>query len=217
MKFYILFLFSGFFIASVFAQDQDITLRVLGQSNYVEYAESNVAMISINESDIDKIDTLNDSIANLGFNSKLSKIEEFKNPNKVQFKIEDEDISRFDQLLVWFSDLQINVEKIYFRIPEHRFEEEDKNAILALNNANSQAKIIANHLGYKVYKILNIDDETTYAHPVYDDFDFDSETGVLMLRLLELLGGNSLFKTESLDPIRNGGYSLWVTYRLTMK
>ena len=216
MKIYILFVFSVFFVG--YSPAQDITLRVLGQSNYVEYAESNVVLISANESNIEKIDALKDSISANGLDNELNKVTGLKNQKKVQFKIEDEDLNVFDKLLVLCSDLQIKVDKVYFKMPEHLFEEEDKKAIWALNNANSQAKILANHLGYKIDKILNIDDDTTYSNSIYDDIDFESERGQLMLRLLELLGGrNSLYETESSNPSRNGGYNLWVTYELAKK
>lgn len=216
MKFYILLVFSVFFVG--YSPAQDITLRVLGQSNYVEYAESNVVLISANESNIEKIDALKDSISANGLDNELNKVTGLKNQKKVQFKIEDEDINVFDKLLVLCSDLQIKVDKVYFKMPEHLFEEEDNKAIWALNNANSQAKILANHLGYKIDKILNIDDDTTYSNSIYDDIDFESDRGELLLRLFELLGGrNSLYETENSNPTRNGGYNLWVTYNLKKK
>lgn len=216
MKFYILLVFSLLFVG--YSPAQDITLRVLGQSNYVEYAESNVVLISANESNIEKIDALKDSISANGLDNEINKVTGLKNQKKVQFKIEDEDINVFDKLLVLCSDLQIKVDKVYFKMPEHLFEEEDKKAIWALNNANSQAKILANHLGYKIDKILNIDDDTTYSNSIYDDIDFESERGELLLRLFELLGGrNSLYETENSNPTRNGGYNLWITYNLKKK
>lgn len=216
MKFYILFIFSVFFVG--YSSAQNITLRVLGQSNYVENAESNVVLISTNASNIEKIDILKDSISAKNLDNEIIKINDLKNQKKIQFKIENEDINMFDKLLVLCNDLQIKVDKIYFKMPEHHFEEEDKKAVLSLKNANSQAKILANHLGYKINKILNIDDDTTYSNSIYDDIDFESERGKLMLRLLELLGGrNSLYATESSSPSRNGGYNLWVTYELKKK
>ena len=113
------------------------------------------------------------------------------------------------------NDLKIKVDKVYYKLPVHRFEDEDRNAILALNNATSQAKIIANNLKYKVVDILNIDDDTTYADPFYDNIDIESERGQLLVKLLQLLGGgNSLHKVESSKPIREGGYDIWVTYKL---
>lgn len=216
MKFHILFVFSIFIVG--YSSAQDITLRVLGQSNYVDYAESNVALISVSESNIEKIDALKDSISANGLDNEVNKINGLKYQKKVQFKIEDEDKNVFDKLLVLCSDLQIKVDKIYFKMPEYLFEEEDKKAILSLNNANSQAKILANHLGYKIDKILNIDDDTRYSNSIYDDIDFESVRGELILSVLELLGGrNSLYATESSSQSRNGGYNLWVTYELKKK
>ena len=197
---------------------QDITLRVLGYSSYTEYAESNVALISINDSSLVKINKLKDSISAYKINSALTEIASIKTQNRNQFKLEHADINKFDQLLVLCSKLEITVEKVYFKMPEHIFEEEDKKAILALNNANTQAKLIANHLGYEIDNILNVDDDTTYASSIYDAVDFDSERVEVVLRLLELLGaGNPQYDTESSNPVRNGGYNLWVTYNLKKK
>lgn len=216
MKIYIIFIFSV--LTTNYGLSQNITLRVLGFSSYTEYAEKNVALVSTNDSNLVKINKLKDSISTYKLYSKLTEINSLKNQKKIQFKIENEDINQFDKLLVLCSNLQIKVDKVYFKMPEHLFEEEDKKAILALNNANSQAKILANHLGYKIDKILNVDDDTTYSNSIYDDIDFDSERGELLLRLLELLGGrNSLYETESSNPTRNGGYNLWVTYNLKKK
>jgi hypothetical protein len=216
MKVYILIIFYALSISCSFGQD--ITLRVLGFSSYTEYAESNVALISTNDSSLEKINVFKDSLVAKGLNNKLVKIDDIKNSKKIQYKIEEKDKNEFDKLLVLCSDLQIKIDKVYFKMPEHLFEEEDKKAILALNNANSQAKVLANHLGYKIDKILNIDDDTTYSSSIYDDIDFDSERGELLLTLLELLGGrNTLYETESSNSTRNGGYNLWVTYNLKKK
>ncbi len=216
MKVYILIIFYALSISCSFGQD--ITLRVLGFSSYTEYAESNVALISTNDSTLEKINVFKDSLVAKGVNKKLVKIGDIKNSKKIQYKIEEKDKNEFDKLLILCNDLQIKIDKVYFKMPEHLFEEEDKKAILALNNANSQAKVLANHLGYKIDKILNIDDDTTYSSSIYDDIDFDSERGELLLRLLELLGGrNTLYETESSNSTRNGGYNLWVTYNLKKK
>jgi hypothetical protein len=62
---------------------------------------------------------------------------------------------------------------------------------------------------------LNIDDDTTLADPLYDNIDMESERGKLVIKLLQLLGGgNSLHKTESSKPTRDGGYTILVTYKL---
>ncbi|WP_104735972.1 hypothetical protein [Hanstruepera ponticola] len=216
MKLFFLFIF--FTITVNYGLAQDITLRVLGYSSYTEYAESNVALISTNDSSLVKINKLKDSISAYRINSELIEINSLKNQNSSHFKIEHADINEFDKLLVLCSALEISVNKVYFKMPEHIFEEEDQKAVLALNNANSKAKLIANHLGYKIDNILNIDDDTTYASSIYDAVDFDSERVEVVLRLLELLGsGNSQYETESSKPIRSGGYNLWVTYNLKKK
>jgi hypothetical protein len=216
MKLYILFLF--FALSTAYSKAQSITLRILGQSNYIEHAESNVVLISTDDSSVDKIEALKDTVLANGLNVKLSEVANFGNGKTVQYKIDEKDINVFDQILVRCSELEIKIDKVYFRMPEHILEEEDKKAISALRHANSQAKMIANHLGYSIDEILNIDDETTYANSIYDDIDLDSERGELFLELLKLLGGrNTLYETESSSPSRTGGYNLWVTYALKKK
>ncbi|MDG2193552.1 MAG: hypothetical protein P8K77_01600 [Polaribacter sp.] len=194
---------------------QNITLRVLGKSTYVEYAETNGIIVSFNKNELDKTVKLSDTISSIGIINKLASINESITNGKKRFRIEENSLDLFDRLLMICNDLKIKVDKVYYKLPVHRFEDEDGNAILALNNATSQAKIIANNLKYKVVDILNIDDDTTYADPFYDNIDIESERGQLLVKLLQLLGGgNSLHKVESSKPIREGGYDIWVTYKL---
>ena len=194
---------------------QNITLRVLGKSTYVEYAETNGIIVSFNKNELDKTVKFSDTISSIGIINKLSSINGSITNGKKRFRIEENSLDLFDRLLMICNDLKIKVDKVYYKLPVHRFEDEDRNAILALNNATSQAKIIANNLKYKVVDILNIDDDTTYADPFYDNIDIESERGQLLVKLLQLLGGgNSLHKVESSKPIREGGYDIWVTYKL---
>ena len=117
--------------------------------------------------------------------------------------------------MVLCNELLIQIVSVFYMMPEHSFEDEDIQAILALRNANSQAKIIANHLKKKVLRILNIDDDTTYANSFYDNIDLDSERGQLVLKLLEVLSRrNEVYSQDSKEEFRNGAYTLWVTYEL---
>ena len=214
MKLYILILW--FITFANYSQAQSITLRILGQSNYTEYAESNVVLLSIQQHDSTKIEALKDSLTANGLDNTVVKVATSKNQQITQYKFENQDLNTFDNVLVWCSALQINVYKVYFKMPEHQFKNEDDHAVLALKNANTQAKILANHLGYKIETILNIDDETTYANPIYDTIDFDSSKGQRMLKFLELLSNRDVtYDTKSNSPSKSGGYNIWVTYRLT--
>jgi len=199
-----------------FSKAQSITLKVLGKSTYVEYAKTNGVIISFKEKELtDKKTKLIDTILSVGINNKLVPISKVSTQNRYKFRLEENNLKTFDNLLVICNDLEIRIDKIYYKIPEHKFENEDKNAILAINNATSQAKIIANNLNYKIVKILNIDDDTTYADPIYDKIDIESERGKLLIKLLTMLGNSNYLKeTESTNPIRQGGYSIWVTYEL---
>ncbi|WP_034061955.1 hypothetical protein [Lacinutrix jangbogonensis] len=116
------------------------------------------------------------------------------------------------------SNLKINIEKIYYKIPEHKFEDEDVNAISAFNHATTRAKMIANHLNYKINKVLNIDDDTTESSYIYDRYDKDTDSGRRFIKFLKLLDGrNNLFETESNTPLRSAEYNLWVTFELKRK
>lgn len=214
MRFLFILLLLTFFKAKA----QTTTLRVLGQSNYVELAETNALIVSFTANDMEvKKKVLLHKLDSLGIDNEMTKVDDrtdFKHQRK-RFKIEEENRELFDDLILLCNDLQINIQKIYFKIPPHKFKDEDENAIMAVKNATSQAKIITNHLNYKIIKILNIDDETTYAHPVFDNIDMDSERGKLMIRLLGILSSNrKLYETESSEPVRAGGYSIWVTYQI---
>jgi len=204
------------FLIFQFSNAQSITLRVLGKATYVEYAKTNGIIISFNEKELKvKKTKLTDTILSIGIKNKLVPFSKTNTRNRFKFRLEENNLKTFDNILVICSDLGIKIDKIYYKIPEHKFENEDENAILAINNATSQAKIIANNLHYKIVKILNIDDDTTYADPIYDRIDIESERGKMLIRLLQLLGNiNYLKETESKNPIRQGGYNIWVTYKL---
>lgn len=215
--FFILILLFSFFNTNA----QTTTLRVLGQSNYVEHAETNGVVVSFTADDMEvKKKALSTKVDSLGIEGEITEVNDHTDlkHNRPRFKIEEKNRELFDDLIVLCNDLKINIQKIYFKIPPHKFKDEDENAIMAVKNANSQAKIITNHLNYNIIKILNIDDETTYAHPFFDKIDMDSKRGKLMIHLLELLSSNrKLYKTESSKPLRAGGYSIWVTYQIKPK
>jgi len=203
------------FLTTLTMSAQNITLRVLGKATYVEYAETNGIVVSFNKSELDKKIKFSDTISLIGINNKLVPINGSNASGKKKFRIEEKDLDFFDKILMVCNDLKVKIDKVYYKLPEHKFENEDGNAILALNNATSQARIIANNLNYKITKILNVDDDTTYADPFYDNIDMESERGKLLVKLLQLLGGgNSLHKTESSKPTREGGYTIMVTYEL---
>lgn len=192
-----------------------ITIRILGQSNYVETAESNSMILRVKNSEINKIHILSDSLVALGYKSGPVQVNDYSSHSFSKFRINEASVEKFDRIMVLCNELLIEVVSVFFMMPEHSFEGEDIQAILALRNANSQAKIIANHLNKKVLRILNIDDDTTYANSFYDNIDLDSERGQLVLKLLEVLSNrNEVYSRESKEEYRNGAYTLWVTYEL---
>ncbi|WP_115461731.1 hypothetical protein [Winogradskyella aurantiaca] len=192
-----------------------IIIRILGQSNYVESAESNSMMLRVKNSEINKIHILSDSLFALGYKSVPEKVNDYSSHNFSKFRINEASVENFDRIMVLCNELLIPIVSVFYMMPEHSFEDEDIQAILALRNANSQAKIIANHLNKKVLRILNIDDDTTYANSFYDNIDLDSERGQLILKLLEVLSRrNEVYSKDSKEEFRNGAYTLWVTYEL---
>lgn len=216
-----LILVSVFFLLFFVSKAQNTTLRVLGQYSYIERSETNGVILRINNEDIDeKKELLLNKIDSLGIKSNLTKIDRSQNfQNKTSyFKIEEKDRDIFDQLLIVINGLKINIQKVYFKIPPHQLEDEYISATMAVKNANSKAKIVAHNLNYKIIKILNIDDETTYASSIYDGIDLESKKGKLLIKLLNILdNNNNLYEKESSKPYRTGGYNIWVTYHIEPK
>ena len=216
-----LILVSIIFLSFFVSKAQTTTLRVLGQYNYIERAETNGVILSIDNHEIGaKKKLLLNKIDSLEIKSNLTKIDrpqDFQNRTSY-FKIEEKDRDNFDQLLIVINALKINIQKVYFKIPAHQLEDEYLSATMAVKNANSKAKIIANNLNYKIIKILNIDDETTYASSIYDGIDLESKKGKLLIKLFNILdNNNNLYEKESPKPYRKGGYNIWVTYHIDPK
>ena len=205
-----------FLIITIRVNAQKAILRVLGKVKYTISAESNGMTLSFKKNEIKKTKRLIDTIAFIGITNKLVL---FNNPKKKHIKsytIEVKSEHLFDKLIKICNKLEIKIDHIYYILPKHKFENEDENAILALANANYQAQITANHLNYKVVKILNIDDETTYSNPIYDGMDMDNERTKMVMRILTILGGTETSSYSS-EPIRDNEYSIWVTYQLVKK
>ena len=217
----LLFLLLIFVITGVSLNAQTLSLKVLGSSAYNEYAESNGVIISflIGDHENKKL-ILSDSIRVIGINGEITPLEDVykRIAYKRRYRIEESNIGLFDRLLEECSNQKVRIEKVYYKMPEHKFENEDKNAILAFKNASTQAKIIANNLNYKITKVLNIDDDTTKSSDIYDVFDNGTEHGATIIKLLELLyGSDNMYSTESDEQTRVGGYNLWVTFEMRRK
>ena len=211
-------LFLSFLLFNSFiTYSQSSTLRVLGQSNYTEYSETNVAIIYISDEDSEtKEILLKKKIDSIGFKNELIPINDTKEikSNGEMFKFEEDNLDLFGKFLSICSDLKIRLEDTYFKMPPHEYDDEDKYAFLALKNAESQAKIITKNLNYNIVQILSIDDETTYADPIFDFIDRDSERGRIVIELIQILGSRNPNETKSKQSVRYGGYNLWVTFEI---
>ncbi len=215
-------------LGSSFVYGQTITLRVLGQYSYVDSLERYGAVIVLQENP-DKCDPvlgfitieeqlkhLNESIKVIGSKSIPTPMDDFtySEHRKKTYRIEEEDADKFDEILNVCKIRQITIKKSYFKLPEHRFEEEDINAIGALKAAKLKASIIADHLECKVKRIISVDDETTYASEAYSSFGTDLAEFEHLSRLLEDLSSRELYALESTTSERKGKYNLWVTFEL---
>ncbi len=112
---------------------------------------------------------------------------------------------------------EILVEELFYKLPKHKYEKEDDKAVSALNDAVRKANFIAEKLGKKVVKVLNIDDDTALASidNLMGEYDYDEEKGAEILELIQMLSEiDDPFATESKKPERNGAYSLLVTFEM---
>ncbi|MFT7121236.1 MAG: hypothetical protein ACJAZ9_001414 [Neolewinella sp.] len=74
---------------------------------------------------------------------------------------------------------------------------------------------MAKSLNCRVEEIVNIDDETTYADPLFDAFDLDGEEGDILKRVLGILAEfEPPHEVYVSTPGKTKGYNLWVTYEL---
>lgn len=200
---------------------QTIYLRVLGEYQYSEYAKSKGMIVTFDVSsksvEEEKKRFLNTTI-DAGLKIKLIPAfnDSFSIRNKNKFRIEIENAILFDELLDIVREEHLRIEKLYYPIPEHVFEDEDEKALFALDNARERADIIAKNLNYKVVEVLNIDDDTTRSSVIFDVIEKDSRLGNLIDGLLEKT--SALIQTNySSTPVPNGGYYLWVTFKLKPK
>ncbi|MFK8164235.1 MAG: hypothetical protein AB8H12_17450 [Lewinella sp.] len=206
-----------FLLFSIPLYSQSITLRVLGQSTYVESAEASGILVRFGGSDIDKEkEMLQTAMASAGVAGELKKLEgDSPEKNIYRFEVQGNSPELLGELMMVCKKLSVNIEKFYYKLPPHRYSDEDERAIMALKNAKSQAEVIAKNLNHEIVRVLNIDDETTYADPLFDAFDFDSEQGETIKTVMELLTRlDSQFKVYDSSPGRTKGYNLWVTYEL---
>tara|TARA_R110001632_G_scaffold36869_5_gene93138 strand:+ start:9364 stop:9993 length:630 start_codon:yes stop_codon:yes gene_type:complete len=207
------------FPLSIFAQS--ITLKVLGTSKYIDYAESYGVLISVKKNDsLRKIQSFKDSIKTNNISHKITPFKEVRTNylNKNVYKLVLKSQENLDKLVKICNSLNIKIEKTYFNIPKHSYQKEDEKAVLAFENAVNQAKIIAHNLNYKIIKVLNINDETSKSSGLYDNLDLETEKGQLMARFYDLLSKNPRTASiESSKKTRNGGYNLWITFEIKKK
>lgn len=197
---------------------QSITLRVLGQSTFMESAEASGILIRFDDSDIDQGKKMfRDAMASAGVTGKLKLLEgDTHDQRTYRFEVQENTPELFGELMMVCNKLSVDIKNFYFKFPPHSYVDEDRRAIMALENAKSQATIIAKNLNYKIARVLNIDDETTYADPLFDFIDFDSKEGESMKRVMDILTRiDSQFKVYDSSPGRTKGYNLWVTYELS--
>ena len=206
------FLISLFFL-NLFGYSQNIMLKVLGEADYRIKNDGCAIQISLAEQINDKQMTqFKDHLTSLGVNYELTKLDGPRFDKILKYRIEIADCKFMNTIRNICQDYDIIMSDAYYIMPDHQFNDEDKNAILALENAIQRASMVSKKLNCS-YKIISIDDDTSNSSIIYDILDKDSTWGELMNEFMNSL--NSAIRNQnSKEPFRYGTYNLWVTFEL---
>ncbi len=206
---------------------QEAKLRVLGNSKYSEIAENKVLLLNFeNNPEICNPLTQNKTIEIQvnEFNDKLkSEKISFQLLYKEALNINPERSKSYELLLSLdtndykiqkiINSSGIKLVKTYYKFSENSFLNEDKKAILALQNSESKAKEITKLLNYEITEIISIDDDTSDANDIFELLginDLDEERKTMIYSLFEKLNNLEI----NSNPTKDGAYNLWVTYSI---
>lgn len=220
----------GFVLVSLWCAAQQATLKVLGKHNYTVEAQA-YGVVFVLEENTDKCDPvlgfisleeqlkhLRESLEVAGFGGSISPVVDYSPSQyrKKTYRIEEESQLVFESILADLTNKQAIIKKTYYNLPPHRLVDEDESAVSALIDAEEKAEVLAEQLGYKITRVLNVDDDTRGANTLFDliDRDLDPERVKLMMELVERLSQNSTVSNESDSPSRSGAYSIWVTFEI---
>jgi len=221
-------LFFFFFSLSVFGQKT--TLSIMGKADYVVYADAYSLALTFEE-DPSKCDPV------VGFVSLEDQIKHFTeslNAKNLAMQFKEQDgiiaseypakgyklsvrkIEDLQEAILLAKEQRVEVQKVFYKYPEHDFVGEDAKAINALKDAQLKAELYASHIGKKVTRILHIDDDTPLE--TSNPFEIGTEKYERYADVMaQLQGYSGLYKTESSSPKREGSYGLWVEFELDDK
>jgi len=128
---------------------------------------------------------------------------------KQEFKMSVPDFSKFLEIISLSNRQLVQITGTFYAYKEKKFEDEDASAISALQNANQKASVIAEHLGMRIHKILNVDDDTRVPS-IYSPAE--PRDWAAYNRIVEML---SRYEGESFMDNTIGTYTLRVIYELT--
>ncbi|MBL7798638.1 MAG: SIMPL domain-containing protein [Saprospiraceae bacterium] len=209
------------------------TIQVLGRSDYVEQAEA-YGIDLLFEENPNKCDPQR------GFISLEEQVKHFSEALQVKgvawkdfsrlpkrntetetrhwrYRFTHIDPSKISLISSVCADQVIQVENTFTIFPEHRYEDEDEQAIRAFQDAERKAKTIARKLGKRISKVVNVDDDTSLRFLLDIEEDQDSANAASFEELLEFLvrlEGIAGMERESQSPSRSRSYSLLVTFEM---
>jgi hypothetical protein len=213
---------------SVCCHSQSIILKVLGQHSYSTESQAYGAIIILEEnpnkcdpikgvvSIEEQLKHLNESIKAKGSDARLEQIKDYTYSEfrQEKYRIEESNSEIFNDIITACNNQQAIVSKTYFNLPIHDFEEEDKKAVAALNEAREKADILSSHINHKVSRILSVDDDTRDFVGGIEMSGYDKKKREMIMELLMKLSNLNPPSKESSAPNRKGQYNLWVTFEI---
>ena len=209
---------------------QPAILKVLGKHEYSVEAQG-YGVIFVLEENTDKCDPvlgfisleeqlkhLSEAFAVAGFEGPITPVTDYSpSPyRKKTYRVEVKDQVVFEAVLSELNIKQAIVKKTYYDLPPHRFVDEDESAVAALIDAKEKAAVLVQHLGYKITRLLNVDDDTSGASYLFDTYGdrFSPEQMRQIAEFAQKLTANTAVDAESKSPSRNGSYNIWVTFEI---
>lgn len=199
------------------------TLTIVGRHNYVDkavgYGMNILLMEDPNKCDPvrgfipleEQLKHFNESLIAIGFDrASMAEIKNYTthvNKQK-EFSLTISDLDGYDQISTLLISQDIKVTKEFFRFKEKPLSQQDALAINALHDAKEKAELIADHLGMRINKILNIDDDTRIPSIFTKGKISDMAS---YYKLVELL---SMLELDEDENNKSGAYTLRVTFEL---
>ncbi len=229
MKKYIILGLIFVFIHDVFAQklEKGSFLTILGVNKYIETALGKAILISFiedpskcdprrgNATIKEQLNYFGNAASKIGVDfTKAIEIEQtpeqiFKHQNFKYLAKDEVESQAFIDLCGQFG---VTPYKVYYEMPEQKFEDEDIRAIAALKDAMEKANGIVKQLGKRKAKLISIDDDTELAslEEYVSKYGYDEEQLERFVHLLAMFSSNS--STESSSRTNDKSYSILATF-----